>query len=515
MDRGQGAETGQEHRGQMTALLTQSRWCRGLQCPRMLWLLDHKPELFDDSVLFPGAPAITREVKQTAEGLFDNIVRVSGDEQQRAEATQKLLIDGAAVIADASFLYGDCFCSVDFLINHGEEGVDILNVKSATGVRDVYFDELAFACYVLEHCGRKIRRAKLAYLNNQYVRKGRLDPEKLFRIEDHTRHVTGRLARAEEETGRILAGLKQNTMPQQEISARCRAPYNCGFFSFCTEGLPSPSVFDLTGTSLKDKLELYHEGIRSFEELSRCERLSPAQKQQVRHALQDISPDIKREEIRAFLSGLQLPLYFLDFEAFSPAIPMFAETRPYAPVVFQYSLHILRHCGAQPEHREYLAQPHGDPRRKLAEALVRDIPKDVTIVVYDASYEKNRIRELAALYPDLGDHLLNMSSHIADLMVPFARRMYYTRAMEGSASIKKVLPAMFPEEPDLDYRNLAEVHEGAEASWLFQNMASMDEGESARARDALLKYCGLDTYAMVRIYEKLLSVIGDADMGGR
>ena len=139
----------------------------------------------------------------------------------------------------------------------------------------------------------------------------------------------------------------------------------------------------------------------------------------------------------------------------------------------------------------------------MAEQLCRDIPRGVCTLAYNMAFEKARIKSLAALYPDLADHLTDIHDHIADLMVPFQKKHYYTAAMQGSYSIKYVLPALFPDDPDLDYHSLDGVHNGAEASAAFAAMAKMGPEELAACRENLLKYCGLDTFAMVRVLEKL------------
>lgn len=125
------------------------------------------------------------------------------------------------------------------------------------------------------------------------------------------------------------------------------------------------------------------------------------------------------------------------------------------------------------------------------------------------SFEKGRIKALAALYPDLSDHLMNIHDHIADLMVPFQKRHYYCRAMQGSYSIKYVLPALFPDDPELDYHNLEGVHNGTEASAAFEGMDKMTPEEQVAYRSNLLKYCGLDTLAMVKVWQKLTEVVGN------
>lgn len=225
--------------------------------------------------------------------------------------------------------------------------------------------------------------------------------------------------------------------------------------------------------------------------------------QQVDFALHDCPPCIQKAPLREFMEQLSFPLYFLDFESIQPAIPLYDDSRPYQQIPFQYSLHYLEAADRDLQHREFLAYPGSDPRRALAEQLCKDIPENVCVTAYNMSFEKGRIKELAALYPDLHDHLMNIHDHIVDLMKPFQSRWYYTKEMRGSYSIKYVLPALYPDEPTLDYHNLEGVHNGTEAMDTFTAMASMTPDELETARTQLLKYCGLDTFAMVKVWEKL------------
>ena len=171
--------------------------------------------------------------------------------------------------------------------------------------------------------------------------------------------------------------------------------------------------------------------------------------------------------------------------------------------MFQYSLHYIEYDGGPLLHKEFLAYPGSDPRRALAEQMCADIPKDACVVAYNMSFERTQTKGLAALYPDLREHLMNIHDHFVDLMVPFQSKWYYCRAMQGSYSIKYVLPALFPDDPSLDYHNLEGIHNGGEASETFGKMASMTPEEQETVRKQLLAYCGLDTYALVKVWEKL------------
>ena len=135
-----------------------------------------------------------------------------------------------------------------------------------------------------------------------------------------------------------------------------------------------------------------------------------------------------------------------------------------------------------------------------------DIPAGVCTLAYNMSFEKGRIAELAKAFPDLADQLLAINEGVDDLMKPFAAGDVYVRAMGGSNSIKAVLPALFPHDPDLDYHALEGVHNGSEAMAVYAQLADMAPEQAEQVRQQLLSYCELDTLAMVKIYQFLIEV---------
>lgn len=215
-------------------------------------------------------------------------------------------------------------------------------------------------------------------------------------------------------------------------------------------------------------------------------------------------PDyIDVENIRNFLAELSYPLYFLDFETIYPAEPLFDGVQSYQQIPFMYSLHWIEEEGGELHHSVFFSYPGYDPRRAIAEELCSDIPKGVCTVAYNMCFEKARIRELAELFPDLSDHLMSIHDNMKDLMVPFRRKWYYTDAMEGSFSLKSVLPALYPDDPDLDYSLLDGIHNGGDASETYLSMWQNPDDRTPEKCRQLSEYCGLDTYALVKILEKL------------
>ena len=158
-------------------------------------------------------------------------------------------------------------------------------------------------------------------------------------------------------------------------------------------------------------------------------------------------------------------------------------------------------------HKEFLSENYnGDFVREMCEQLIKDIPLNACTIVYNKSFEVPRLKEMANMYEDISEHLLNIANNIVDLADIFSNQSYYTKEMGGSYSIKKVLPALFPNEPELDYHSLDQVHKGDEASAAFLSLRDLGDEDRKKLRNNMLKYCCLDTYAMVKIYEKLKSI---------
>ena len=215
---------------------------------------------------------------------------------------------------------------------------------------------------------------------------------------------------------------------------------------------------------------------------------------------------INVENIREFLADFSYPMYFLDFETIYPAEPLFDGVRPYQQIPFMYSLHWMGEAGGELHHSVFFSYPGYDPRRAIAEELCADIPKGVCSVAYNMCFEKARIRELAELFPDLAEHLMDIHDNMNDLMVPFRRKWYYTDAMEGSYSLKAVLPALYPDNPELDYSLLDGIHNGGDASETYLSMWQNPDDRTPEKCRQLSEYCGLDTFALVKLLEKLRAV---------
>jgi len=484
--------------------LSKSLFMRGMQCYKSLYLHKHHPEQKDK--IPPSREALFEsghEVGLLAQKLFPSGITIpyDPDNYDRLVAlTEKAIDESQRTIYEATFSFDGVFVRVDIL-TRGKRGWELYEVKSATGMKDMYQSDVAVQYYVLKGAQLPVSRAFLIHINNQYIREGEIEPQKLFTVMDVTVDVES-LQDAVREELKKQKEMLDRTMPAIDIGPYCHDPYDCDFIGYCWKHIPEVSVFSLKGNK-KIPFEFYKQGIITLDDAP-LDRLSGNQRLQV-EAFRAKKNSMDRQAIQGFLDTLHYPLYFLDFETFSPAIPPFDGTRPYQDIPYQYSLHAIESEGAPLKHSEYLAPPGIDPRRRLAEKLIGDIPPNACVLAYVASFEKGVLMSLAGWFPEYRPRIENIIDNLVDLALPFQKRYLYHWQFNGSYSLKIVLPALVP---DLTYQGL-EIKDGDMAMQAYTKMqTSHDPAEIERIRNALLEYCSLDTLGMVRIVEKLKEMAG-------
>jgi hypothetical protein len=412
-------------------------------------------------------------------------IRITGEEIQK----------GTITLYEAAFSFNNVFAKLDIL-HRGSTGWELYEVKATTGVEDVHLDDIALQYYVLSGSGLPVSRIFLVHLNNEYVRNGDLEVERLFTINDFTKNTKLKASAVAAEINRqrqMLVG----PLPAIDIGVYCTNPYPCDFRGYCWQHIPKQSVFSIKGKGLR-KFDLYYQGIVNLQDVPDG-LLSYEQKIQ---KMADLAKTdfINPEKIKEFLKSLWYPLYFLDFETFMSPIPMFDGIKPYQHVPFQYSLHYLENENAPLQQQEFLAAPNTDPRIELLEKLLGEIPDNACVLAYHKSFEIGRLKDLAEWYPEHRERIESIISNMRDLADPFRQKDYYCYQMEGSYSLKAVLPALVN---DLSYNGMA-ISDGNMAMDAYYRMCKeTEQNEGEKIRKELLEYCRLDTLAMVKILEKL------------
>ena len=494
--------------------LSKSKYCRCVQCQKILWLEKYKPECAtpeDKTVIFENG----HKVGELAKGLFGDYEDIPFDKTitPMIKQTEELMLKKPNVITEASFDYDHNFCSVDVLKND-VDGVEIYEVKSSTKVKDIYLDDAAYQYYVLSNLGYNVKKVCIVYVNNEYV-KGELPVEdeldQYFNIEDVTDIALSKQDEIQsniDEINRFMEQYGEDNEPPTCLELKCFNPYDCDFWQYCTQDLPKPNVFDVAGMWKSKKFEKYNEGKVSFEDLL-YEDLNPKYIEQVDFEVNDKEPKINKAAIARTLNSLEYPLYFIDYETYNQPIPEVEGTKPYQQLPFQYSLHVIEEEGAPIEHKEFLAEVDDeDFIRTFAESMISNLPEDGSVIVYNKSFESSVNRKIGELYPEYADEMTRINGNIVDFMVPFKDRNYYSKEMQGSYSIKYVLPALYPDDEDLDYDNLRGVHNGGEAFNAFLSLKGKSKEEQEETREDLLEYCKLDTLAMVKLWDKFKEVTG-------
>ena len=485
--------------------LSKSKYCKAFQCNKILWLdkykSDVKEEIDNNSVLDNGT-----KVGELAKKLFGSYLDVSFSENldDMINETNEYLKNDICNITEASFNYNGNFCSVDIL-KKNKDKYEIYEVKSSTEISDIYLEDISYQYYVLSNLGLNVTRSCIVYINSKYIRFGNLELEKLFKIEDVSEYVINNQNNIKEKINEINKYMNRKDEENKDIGEYCFKPYECPYFKYCSSHLKDNNVFDIRGMSIKKKIDLYKSGKSSYNDLI-SSNINDKYKEQIDFELNNKEDKIIVNNIKKFLNDITYPLYFLDFETFQESVPSYDNSSPYEQIPFQYSLHYKESEYSDLKHTEFLAEGGSDPRRQLAVKLVNDIKENTCVLAYNMSFEKNVIKKLAFLYPDLSERLMNIYYNIKDLMIPFKNRDYYTKNMHGSYSIKYVLPALFPNDPKLDYHNLEMVHNGSEASNTYLDLVNHSKKEQEIIRKNMLKYCWLDTYAMVKVLDKLYEV---------
>lgn len=441
-------------------ILSKSTFMYGCQCPKRLWLHKFKPEVRDEedevqTAIFQSGT----NVGMLARRLFPGGVDASPDTpylyQQSVADTTRYIAKGETVIYEAAFQYEGILAAIDILVQKKDKWY-AFEVKGTNSVKAVHIQDAALQYYVITNAGLDLEDISIVHLNRDYIRKGELDISQLFTSHSVDEEVKSMLPDIETKASELKAVLKLKQEPVVEIGDHCFKPYDCDYYGYCTKDLE-------------------------------------------KELAEEESEYINHEAIREFLGQMEYPLQFLDFETWMTAVPEQDGHWPYRQVPFQFSLHIQAAEDYEVEHKYYLAEGPHSQHLEFAEKLIECVEPNGSILVYNKTFENTILNHLKEEFAHLAPAIENIQIRMVDLMQPF-RNNYRLPAMQGSYSIKNVLPALVLKS---SYSDLS-IGNGVDASAAFYNLKNVpSETEKEIIRSALREYCGLDTWAMVKILDKL------------
>ena len=487
----------------MEKILTKSKYLIGLECPRYLWITFNQPEKIRK-------PTLAEEFKfkegdkvgELAKKLFPHGINLPIDNYDKnIKHTKKALIKNKPLF-EAGMQFKNCFSRADILVPVKNQW-DIIEVKSGTKVKDINIHDVSFQKFVYESYGLKIRKCFLMHLNNEYKKKGKLNLKKLFVKEDITSEVKEVSKDIKESIEFIFKIMSLDKPPKAGILTKKLfkdGNHDC-LIEKCLE-LKENHVFCLYRGG-KLSCELFESGVENIRDIPEDIKLNDKQGIQ-RNCEINGKIHVDKNKINDFLNKLQYPVYYLDFETFSNAVPMFDDLHPYFQVPFQFSLHVVKKESAKLEHYEFLYGGNEDPRKEFILKLKKVLGDKGSIVVYNQSFEITRLKELSEHFPKHKKWIDNVLEKIVDLYVPFRNFGYYNPKQHGSASIKKILPAL----TEKSYETM-EISDGGTASVEFFNITynKCTKEQKKKVRENLLKYCELDTLAEAMIIEKLRKLV--------
>jgi hypothetical protein len=482
-------------------VLSKSKYLEGLQCPKLLWYE------YNSKKDIPGIDAKTQAVFDEghrvgvwAQKLWPDGIRIERDFDPARQSKKSLeALKLRRPLFEAGFVFGRAYALADILVPVDDDAWDLVEVKSSTQLKEEQFYDAAFQSYTYAGAGLKIRKCYIMHINNEYVRRGEIEPDKLFRKVDITAETEQRQPSIGKEIESMLAVIAAKEMPPVKVGPQCSNPRECKLEDICWSFLPDKDHVFILYRAGKFRYELLERGIVSIADVP-VDELNEKQAAQVK-SHRTGEAHIDQAAIEEFLNKIVYPIYFLDFETIGPAIPVYDYSRPYQEIPFQYSLDVVEKEGVPAKHNEYLAPGDVDPRPEVLRRLKEQMGETGSIIAYSAQFEIKVIGSSAEVYRDYLPWAEKTRKRFVDLLDPFKDFLFYHPDQAGSASLKRVLPAI----TGSTYKGL-EIADGQTAAAEYYRVTfnqDVDEKDRRHVRESLLKYCDLDSRGMIEVLAAL------------
>ncbi|MBK7504520.1 MAG: DUF2779 domain-containing protein [Bacteroidetes bacterium] len=490
-----------------TMSLSKSTLIRGLQCQKSLYLYKtaynqrDKIDKVQQQIFNRG-----HRIGELAQKLFPGGRDVSPPNPYSYDAsiaaTTALISLNFPVIYEASFKYQGVLVALDMLVL--KEGKwYAYEVKSSFKISKTYLLDAAIQYHVITKSGLKLEDFFILHLDSNYIKKGDLDLNKLFKATSVLEEIVEKQPFILETIKQATHTLSQDTVPDISIGKHCFKPYTCDFKGYCWKGIAENQIFDIGGINLDEKIELYLQGKQKISELP--ELFLEREKVKLQsQALQQEKAIVNTELLKQFYNKIQYPIYFFDLEAFQSAIPLFDGTAPFQNIPFQFSLHFIEKEGDKPIHFEFLANESEDPRKEFLDKFLEFTTITGQILVFNTLMEIGTLNQLGQLFPERMKEIKDRINRMVDFEIPFKDNYYYHPYMKGSYSLKAILPTLVEGE---NYQNLS-VKDGQEAMAIFNELLyEEDKSKIEFWRQHLLEYCKMDTWALLQVFLALKKLI--------
>lgn len=227
----------------MVHLLSKSKYIRGLQCDRALWLDAHNPRLARYTAEQMRRFDRGREFEHAFKDTFPNGIDISAELKRNVDAypdrTAQLLDQTDAItLFEAGFCHDDVLVLADVVHQNPDGTLDVYEVKSGSALSDTYRRDAALQYYVISHC-REIHKFCVVYcgLSDQS------DSSDYFKVVN----LTAELAASHDEIAAHIAVMKQIVLstaePATPTGQHCLEPYACPYQHYCQMGIRQLVLF--------------------------------------------------------------------------------------------------------------------------------------------------------------------------------------------------------------------------------------------------------------------------------
>lgn len=488
--------------------LSKSKILSSRQCAKKLWLEIHSKELAVDSGRSQKNFDVGNAVGDLSRAIYDplnegTLIDPFVDGFRAAFANTQDLIKEDKPIFEAAFSMEGGLVLADVLVKSAPESAwRMVEIKSSTSVKDYHLDDVAVQNFVTTESGLDLDSISLGHIDNKWIYQGDDDYTGLIKEVDLTEHANKMADEVKGWFDQAHSVADSPSEPEIAIGAQCTSPFDCQFLEYCSKDQPKAKYPVNWLPRIQKKVLKAFIKDNNIIEMADVpdDLLNESQLRVKEHTLAD-SIYFDHAESKRVLSQYQYPHYFLDFETINLAIPKWKGTRAYQQIPFQFSLHLIEDESEDVIHREFLDLSGDDPSIPFAKALIDTCDDMGPIFVYNIGFESARIKELAARFPEFSDGLFTVNDRLVDLW-PVAKKYFYHPSQQGSWSIKKVLPAM---SEKYNYDELDGVKDGGMAMDAFAKAIHADTStdEKKQIEQELLKYCEMDTMAMVEIFNYL------------
>lgn len=437
-----------------------------------------------------------REIEMRARSLYPSGLTIEDSDPVSAQKNTITAIKNRKVstIFNATFCV-DSFVTKADIIRRVNGGWRLNEVKSGVLEKPKYIDDMAYTTMVAEMAGFRFSETSLILVSKDF-RLG-MDNERLFAEKDHTEEVRKEVELFKTYSETVEQITRAPEKPDPKLKSVCK---NCDLFGDCLGSSIKNPVIEIPRLSGKKCDELVARGIHKIEDIPADFGLTQRQ-DVVRRSVKNNTP-IVSGDLKTRLEGLAWPLYYLDFETVSTAIPLYPDLAPYDKVPTQYSVHKWSRPALALEHYEFLADPSRECRKEFVEDLITALGNCGSIIVY-GPFETSVLTKLKGTFPALSSQIDALIDRIVNLQQIVSANFYHP-SFHGSTGIKTVLPALVPET---GYETL-KIKEGDSANAAFAYLAQgkFKESECEEVKKNLREYCAQDTLALYKVQQRLIQI---------